>query len=91
MDSRAFIPVTTSSNFEVEGTIDPKWTNKLWKYHTGMSEKKNSTYLSFSVPKIDARYSAIAIMFTVNDANGKSIGNNKVWDKKLSLKQFVSN
>jgi hypothetical protein len=53
-----------STNFEVKRTIHSKYLNTL----KAANQKClfNTNYLSFSVPKIDAKYSAMAGEFFTN-------------------------
>lgn len=68
MYSRASITVPTRSDFKVKRTIDSaNAQHKLVKLldefsnveYSGNENVSQRTYLSFSVPKIDAKYSAI--------------------------------
>lgn len=62
MDTRTSVTMSASSNFEVKGTIYSKQKNKIELQNgeiTMCNKMNNITYLSFSVPKIEARYSAI--------------------------------
>ena len=53
VDAGASVPVPASPDFEVEGTVD----SRTCSCNGALFELR--TYLSFSVPKIDAKYSAI--------------------------------
>lgn len=61
--SRASIAMPASSNFEVEWTINSEINDVWYKLYTLTGSSGIValivTYLSFSVPKIEARYSAI--------------------------------
>lgn len=73
MDTRTTVSMSASANFEVKRTIYSwKINEKLMEIVNQMSNEHCRllsllnlecylTYLSFSVPKIDAKYSAIAI------------------------------
>ena len=62
VESRAAVTVSTRPNLEVERTVDPRCfgraSESLKEMRTNWS-KRRETHLSFSVPKIEARYSAI--------------------------------
>lgn len=61
MYSGTTITVSTSSNFKIKGTV---YSEIKELFLTNISRKSLIAYLSFSVPKIDAKYSAISVNAT---------------------------
>ena len=71
VDPRAAVSMAARSDLEVERAVDPRKKNTTQQSSTHFygaasthlavtnSTRKAATYLSFSVPKIEARYSAI--------------------------------
>ena len=66
VESGAAVSVPTCPDLEVEGTVDPEVEKMMRTNWKQKPPSRVETHLSFSVPKIDARYSAIEISQTQN-------------------------